>query len=86
MPQDQIGEYNIGSKKVEEDFFELMLAIDPVTNNRRIVDAYQRAKRIHASKKNNGAEYIESVTTMYDLLAQIGVIKDDDNGIIMNIC
>lgn len=85
-PQDQIGEYNIDSKKVEEDFFELMLAIDPVTNNRRIVDAYQRAKRIHASKKNNGAEYRESVTTMYDLLAQIGVIKDDDNGIIMNIC
>lgn len=85
LPQDQINEYNIDSKKVEEDFFELMMAIDPVTNNRRIVDAYQRAKKIHTYKRQKGAEYRESVTTMYDLLAQIGVIKDDGKNIIMNI-
>lgn len=84
--QDQVKEYDINSKMVEEDFFELMMAIDPITNNRRIVDAYKRAKDIHAFKKNNGAEFRESVTTIYDLLAQIGVIKDDGKSVTMNIC
>lgn len=57
-----------------------MLAVDPQTHNRRILDAYDRAKAIHTKKKVNGAEFCESVTTMYEFLKEIGVVKENDDG------
>lgn len=75
-----IAEYDSGSKKVEEDFFDLMMAIDPKTQKSRIVAAYERAKSIHAIKKMNGAEAKESVTTIYELLFELGVIERTKDG------
>ena len=77
--------YDEDSKKVEEDFFDLMLAIDASTHNHRIVDACQRANEIHQMKKGNGAEFSESVTTMYELLEELGTVqKDKDDNYILN--
>lgn len=73
-------EYNGSTKKVEEDFFELMLAKDPINNQRRILNAYSRAKEIHLKKKRNGAEFKESVTTMYEFLREIGVVQECKDG------
>ncbi len=75
-----IAEYDSDSKKVEEDFFDLMLAIDPVKKKSRIVLAFERAKTIHETKKVNGVESEESVTTIYELLLDLGVIekRNDD--------
>ena len=75
-----IAEYDSGSKKVEDDFFDLMLAIDPENQQRRIVTAFERAKTIHETKKRNGAESQESVTTIYELLFELGVIEETKNG------
>lgn len=68
--------YDNESKAVEEDFFELMMAFHPETHNQRLVDAYNRAKAIHETKKVQGAEFTESVTTMYELIKELGVIKE----------
>lgn len=68
--------YDSESKAVEEDFFELMMAFHPETHNQRLVDAYNRAKAIHETKKVQGAEFTESVTTMYELIKELGVIKE----------
>ena len=68
--------YDSESKAVEEDFFDLMMAIHPETHNQRLVDAYNRAKAIHETKKNQGAEFAESVTTMYELMKELGVVKE----------
>ncbi len=64
--------YDADSKTVGEDFFELMLADDPVTHQSRIVTAFERAKSIHEHKLAIGAEFNESVTTMYQLLLALG--------------
>ena len=77
--------YDEGSKKVEEELFDLMLAIDEITHHHRIEDAYQRAKVIHQIKKRNGDEFSESVTTMYELLEELGTVqKDKDGNFILN--
>jgi hypothetical protein len=76
----KVKEYDVGSKKVEDDFFELMLAFDPQTHHRRILDAYARAKVIHVRKKADGAEFRESVTTMYEFLKEIGIVKEKGDG------
>jgi len=44
-------------------------------NKERLVDAYNRAKAIHEAKKSIGAEFTESVTTMYELMKELGVIN-----------
>ncbi len=75
-----IKSYDEESKQVEEDFFDLMLAIDPTTHHHRIVDACQRAKTIHQVKRRDGAEFQESVTTMYELMEELGTVKMDNNG------
>ena len=75
-----IAEYDSGSKKVEEDFFDLMMAIDPASKKSRIVLAFERAKDIHEVKKLNGAEFSESVTTMYELLLELGIIEKQKKG------
>lgn len=75
-----VAEYDSDSKNVEDDFFDLMLAIDPVTRKRRIVTAFERAKAIHDTKKRNGAESRESVTTIYELLFELGVIEETKTG------
>lgn len=67
--------YDSDSKKVEDDLFDLMLAIDPITHHRRIEDACHRAEIIHQGKKEIGAEYRESVTTMYELMVELGVVR-----------
>ena len=72
--------YDEGSKKVEEDFFDLMLAIDATTHHHRIEDACQRANEIHQTKIGNGAEFSESVTTMYELMEELGTVKKDKEG------
>ena len=66
--------YDCGSKVVKEDFFDLMMAINPTTNNQRLVDACNRAKEIHNKKKNQGCEFTESVTTLYELMKELGVV------------
>ena len=71
--------YDAGSKDVEEDFMELMLSIDPNTKHRRIEDAFERAKKIHENKKGNGCEFDESVTTIYELLLELGVLSYDES-------
>ena len=68
--------YDNESKTVEEDFFDLMMAIHPETHNQRLVDAYNRAKTIHETKRNQGAEFAESVTTMYELMKELGVVRE----------
>ena len=68
--------YDSVSKAVEEDFFDLMMAIHPETHNQRLVDAYNRAKAIHEAKKAQGAEFAESVTTLYELMKELGVVKE----------
>lgn len=70
--------YYSKNKIVGEDFFDLMLAVNPNTHNRRIIDAFIRARKIHQEKKHNGAEFQESVTTIYELLIELGVIKPGD--------
>ena len=72
----QVAFYDYGSKTVKEDFFDLMMAIHPVTHNKRLMDAYYRAKAIHEKKKKQGAEFVESVTTMYELMKELGVVKE----------
>lgn len=75
-----VREYSIASKKIEEDFFDLMLAVDPITHKRRIVSAYERAKSIYDRKKVDGAEMSESVTTIFELLERLGSIYKTANG------
>lgn len=75
-----IAEYDAGSKTVNEDFFEFMMAIDPCTEERRIVTAFKRAKTIHEDKRKKGAEYRESVTNVYELMLALGVIKRNKVG------
>ena len=62
-----------------------MMAIDPVTGNRRIVDAYARSKAIYDQKALDGAACSESVSTIYELLAEMGVVEDDGNKIELNL-
>ena len=57
-----------------------MLAVDPITHKRRIVKAYELAKHRHEAKKANGAEFQESVTTIYELLSALGVIEKTKAG------
>ena len=76
----QVPLYDSGTKTVGEDFFDLMLAIDPVTHESRILNAFQRAKAIHEAKKRVGSEFRESVTTMYELLFALGVIEKRKDG------
>jgi hypothetical protein len=78
-----VADYDSGNKKVEEDFFDLMMAIDPVSKKSRIVSAYERAKAIHEAKKVNGAELRESVTTIYELLFELGVIEKKKEGYVL---
>ncbi len=68
---------------MEEDFFDHMMADDPVNKKSRIVLAFERAKAIHEAKKANGAESRESVTTIYELLFELGVIEKKKNGYIL---
>ncbi|KWW28900.1 MAG: hypothetical protein AUK63_1724 [bacterium P3] len=84
-PQNRPIEQYDTSKEVKDDLFDLMLSEDSVTHNRRIIDAYRRAKKIHLSKKTKGAEFSESVTTIYELLKELGVILDDGESISINI-
>ena len=75
-----IKEYDGESKVVNEDFFEFMLAVDHATHHRRILDAYSRAKSIYNRKKAAGTEFNESVTSMYELLKELGVIQEKGDG------
>lgn len=72
--------YDRSSKVVGEDFFELMMAIHPETHRQRIIDAYERAKSIHEEKKAQGAEFRESATTVYELMKNLGVIEEAEDG------
>lgn len=69
--------YDCESKNVEEDFFDLLMSINPDTHHPRPVDAYCRAKKIHEMKKAQGAEFVESVTTMYELMKELGVVTEE---------
>ena len=71
--------YDINSKEITDDFFDLMLAVDPITHKPRIINALERAKRIHEQRKVDGAEFNESVTSMYELLIKLGVFDQDKN-------
>jgi hypothetical protein len=70
--------YDKDSKDVNDDFFDLMMAVDPQNHKRRIVNALERAKLIHDRRKKNGEEFKESVTTMYELLLRLGVFDYDE--------
>lgn len=72
--------YDEDSKAVDEDFFELMMTIHPDTHQYRIIEAYERAKVVHEDKKKNGAESTESVTTMYELIRELGVVEETSDG------
>lgn len=75
-----VKEYDSGSKCVQEDFFDLMFAVNPETRNRRIEDAFNRAFAIHQRKLSIGAETQESVTTIYQLLISLGLFVKDKAG------
>lgn len=72
----KVKEYEEGSKVVHEDFFELMMAIDPHTHHPRVENAYYRAKTIHTKKRLQGAEFSESVTAVYELINELGVVVE----------
>ena len=76
----KVAPYDSGSKAVTEDFFDLLMAISPETHRPRVVDAYVRARNIHEVKKAQGAETRESVTTMYELMHELGVVTEDVTG------
>ena len=78
-----VADYDSGNKKVEEDFFDLMMADDPVSKKTRIVSAFERAKIIHENKIAIGAEFHESVTTIYELLLELGVIEKKKDGYVL---
>ncbi len=75
-----VGDYDSKSKTIADDFFDLMMADDPVVKKSRIVSACERAKSIHEIKKANGSEFSESVTTIYELLIELGVIEETKDG------
>lgn len=77
--------YDDKSKNVEDDLFDLMLSVNPATKNRRIVDAYKQAEALHLKKVHNGCEFNESVTTIYELLRELGVISHTDDSYTVNI-
>lgn len=78
--------YDINTKVISEDFFELMMAIDPSTHRHRVLDAYERARNIHLRKREQGAEFQESVTTVYELLRELGVVVEvGDTTIRLNV-
>lgn len=79
--QTKVNLYDSGSKNVEPDLFELMLAIDSVSHNRRVEDACQRSYNIHSLKRANGSEFAESVTAMHQFLETIGIVKRDSKGV-----
>ena len=75
-----IEEYDSQSKTVKDDLMDLLLAVDPVQKKSRIVLAFLRAKEIHEKKKRTGKEFKESVTTIYELLLELGVIEETKEG------
>ena len=75
-----VAEYDSGSKEVEKDFFDLMLAVDTVSGKSRIVMAFERARAIHEARKKSGDETRESVTSIYELLLELGVIERTKDG------
>ena len=56
------------------------MAVNPVTKRQRILDAYARAKTIHQTKCSQGGEWRESVTTMYELMRELGVVTEAPDG------
>lgn len=70
--------YDSNTKTIEDVFFDFLLAVDDVYKKRRIVLAFERAKGIHETKKKKGDEFSESVTTIYELLIELGVIKSKE--------
>lgn len=78
--------YDENSKEINDDFFDVLMAEDGITHNRRIIDAFERAKAIHKSKLANGAEYRESVTTIYELMEELGTIQYDENDRKYKLC
>ena len=78
-----IPEYDSDSKNVEADFFDLMMAEEPESKKSRIVLAFERARMIYETKKANGAEFRESVTTIYELLFELGVIEKRKDGYVL---
>lgn len=73
----KVGLYDAGSKCVKEDFFELLMAVNPVTKCRRVEDACNRSIAIHQAKIVKGIEFQESVTTVYQFLETIGFVKKE---------
>lgn len=69
----KIEHYDPKSKGITEEFFEYLLSADRTTKRRRIDMAFEQAMRMHKEKKVNGCEYAESVTTIYELLLELGV-------------
>lgn len=76
--------YDNGNKEVNDDFFDLMMAVNPETQQRRVEDACNRSFDIHKRKKSEGAEFSESVTTMHQFLETIGFVKrtEDDKYVV----
>lgn len=72
--------YDSAQKLVSEDFFDLLMAIDPVTHESRALTAMKRAMAIHATKVSKGSEFSESVTTVYELLQALGVFVESKYG------
>lgn len=65
---------NSGNNRATNKRINLPTADYP-PNNRRIIDAYLRAKVIHENKLAVGAECQESVTTVYKLMEELGTIQ-----------
>lgn len=78
--------YDENSKEINDDFFDVLMAEDGITHNRRIIDAFERAKDIHENKFANGAEYRESVTTIYKLMEELGTIQYDEHDRKYKLC
>lgn len=76
----KVAPYDSTSKAVTEDFFDLLMAVNPFTKRQRILDAYARAKAIHQTKCGQGSEWRESVTTMYELVCELGVVTEAPDG------
>jgi len=76
----KVKSYDSNTKSVNEDFFDLMMASNPDSKTPRVIEAYKRAKTIHLRKKGQGSEFRESVTTVYELLKELGVVIEKEDG------
>ena len=60
-----------GNKKINHDFFELLVGIDEVTKRKRVELAIERAEKIYSAVDASNPARAESSTTVYTLVSEL---------------